>query len=177
MCIAKTNYANAKCIRQNTPLFGFIPIYGLQSPVYDRKENNICQNTMDLHSKLRKNGWRNYVGLQVPVKSKLNAEKWASYLADYWDWQLPLLVKYGFPLDFKRSTTVCHSIANHNSATHYPDHVIHYLKEEVEHGVIVGPFTESPLKNLDVSPFMTRDKSSSDHRRVIIDLSWPMVIL
>ena len=126
MRIAKTNYANAKCIRQNTPLFSFIPIYGLQSPVCDRKENNICQNIMDLHIKLRKDGRHNYVGLQVPVKSKLNAEKWASYLADYWDWQLPLLVKYGFPLDFKRSTTVCHKIANHNSATQYPDHVIHY---------------------------------------------------
>ena len=60
MRIAKTNYANAKCIRQNTPLFGFIPIYGLQSPVYDRKENNICQNIMDLHSKLI-----HYVFIQV----------------------------------------------------------------------------------------------------------------
>ena len=50
--------------------------------------------------------------------------------------------------------------------------ITHYLKEEIEHGAIVGPFTEPPIKNLHVSPFMTRDKSSSDHRRVIIDLSW-----
>ena len=85
MSIAKTNYANAKCIRHNTPLLGFIPIYGLQSPVCDRKENNICQNIMDLHSRLRKDSRHNYVGLQVPVKSKLNADTWASYLADYWD--------------------------------------------------------------------------------------------
>ena len=48
------------------------------------------------------------------------------------------------------------------------------MKEEVEHGAIVGPFIEPPIKNLYVSPFMTRDKSSSDHRRVIIDLSWPI---
>ena len=171
MRTAKTNYANAKCIRHNTPLFDFIPIYGLQSLVCDRKENNICQNIMDLHNRLRIDGRHNYVGLQVPIKSKLNTDAWASYLADYWDWQLPLLVKYGFPLDFKRNTMVCHGTANHNSAIQYPDHVIHYLKEEVEHGAIVGPFTEPPIKNLHVSPFMTRDKSSSDHRRVIIDLS------
>ena len=56
---------------------------------------------MDIHNELRTNGRHNYLGLQVPVQSKVNAEKWASYLADYWDWQLPLLVKYGFPLDFK----------------------------------------------------------------------------
>ena len=50
---------------------------------------------------------------------------------------------------------------------------LHYLKEEVEHGAIAGSFTEPPITNLHVSPFMTRDKSSSEHRRVIIDLSWP----
>ena len=129
---------------------------------------------MNLHRELRKDGKHNYVGLQVPVKSKLNAEKRASYLADYWDWQLSLLVKYGFPLDFKRNTIVCHDIAFHKSAIQYPDHVLYYLKKEVEHGAIVGPFTEPPIKNLHVSLFMTRDKSSSDHRRVIIDLSWPI---
>ena len=61
----------------------------------------IYVNIMDLHRELRKDERHNYVGLQVPVQSKLNAEKWASYLADYWDWQLLLLVKYGFPLDLK----------------------------------------------------------------------------
>ena len=115
MRLAKNNSANEKCIQQNTPLFGFIPINGLQSPIYDRNENNTCQNIMDLHRKLRKDVRHNYVGLQVSVKSKLITKKWASYLADYWDWHLPLLVKYGFPLDFKRNTVVCHDIPNHNT--------------------------------------------------------------
>ena len=54
----------------------------------------------------------------------------------------------------------------------YSNYVLHYLKEEVEHGTIVDPFTDPPIKNLHVSPFMTGVKSSSEHRRVIIDLSW-----
>ena len=87
---------------------------------------------------------------------------------------MPLLVKYGSPLGFKRDSTICHYLANHNSAKQYSDHVLHYLKEEVEYGAIVDPFID-PIKNLHVSPFMTRDKSSSEHRRVIIDLSWPIV--
>ena len=44
---------------------------------------------MDLHNDLKEDGRHNYLGLQVPVQPKLNAEKWPSYLADYWDWQLP----------------------------------------------------------------------------------------
>ena len=72
--MARDGISNEKCIQQNTPLFGFIPIYGLQSRVYNRNENNICQNIIDLHTDLRKDGRHNYVGLQVLVQSKLNAE-------------------------------------------------------------------------------------------------------
>ena len=36
-----------------------------------------------------------------------------------------------------------------------------------------GPYADPPIQNLHISPFMTRDKSSSDKRQVIMDLSWP----
>ena len=39
---------------------------------------------------------------------------------------------------------------------------------------IVGPFAKYPCDNGHISPFMTRDKPGSKHRRVIIDLSWPL---
>ena len=39
---------------------------------------------------------------------------------------------------------------------------------------MLGPFSDPPIENLHISPFMTRDKSSSTNRRVIIDLSWPL---
>ena len=39
---------------------------------------------------------------------------------------------------------------------------------------MLGPFKAPPIDNLHVSPFMTREKSNSLNRRVIIDLSWPI---
>ena len=39
---------------------------------------------------------------------------------------------------------------------------------------MLGPFTSLAIENLHSSPFMTRDKSSSTNRRVIIDLNWPL---
>ena len=48
------------------------------------------------------------------------------------------------------------------------------MKEEIENNAILGPFTEPPIDSLHTSPFMTRDKSSSVNRCVIIDLSWPI---
>ena len=64
--MARSAIRSRKCMTQNAPLFGFIPIYGLKGKrlkgVDDRNENNICQNIIDLHSKLRQDGRYNYVG-------------------------------------------------------------------------------------------------------------------
>ena len=62
---------------------------------------------------------------------------------------------------------------NHKSALQCPSHVDVYLTHEMNHGAMLGPFRHPPMDNLHISPFMTRDKLSSDNRRVIIDLSWP----
>ena len=171
---AKTAPGNKQCIEQNKPLFGFIPIYGLKSRVYDRSNNLVCTDIIELHRQLKADGRPNFLGLQIPVMSKLNYNNWAAYLDTYWDWQLPLLIKYGFPLDFDRNQPLFSDIINHKSATEYPEHVAIYLRDEIENKAMLGPFTDPPIDNLHISPFMTRDKSSSTNRRVIIDLSWPL---
>ena len=171
---AKAANANKKFLEQNKPLFGFIPIYGLPSRVKDSENGSICTDIIQLHRHLRNDGRHNFKGLQIGVPSKLNAKIWAQYLTNYWDWQLPLLIKYGFPLDFNRDTPLLCDKINHKSALQYPEHVSTYLQEETDNNAILGPFTEPPIDNLHTSPFMTRDKSSSVNRRVIIDLSWPI---
>ena len=62
-------------------------------------------------------------------------------------------------------------LINHASANKFPTHVDHYLSEELRHDAILGPFETPPIP-LHTSPFLTRDKSGSDNRRVIVDLSW-----
>ena len=119
--------------------------------------------------KLKQDGRHNYICLQVPVMSNLKYEKWAQYLTIYWDWQLPLLIKYGFPLDFDRNSDIVCAKINHKSAIEYSEHVAAYLQEELDHKAMLGPFRTPPIDNLHISPFMTRDKSSSVNRRVIID--------
>ena len=75
-------------------------------------------------------------------------------------------------MDFDRgSTLICKNVC-HKCALQYPEHVFTYMKEEIENNAILGPFTEPPIDSL--RPFMTRDKSSSVNRCVIIDLSWPI---
>ena len=172
--VARQAPDNTLCIAQNAPLFGFIPIYGLKSQVVDKCDNNECTDLLQLHKMLRQDGRYNYEGLQIPVPSKLNPKVWEKYLQQYWDWQLPLLIKFGFPLDFDRDSVITSHDINHKSATEYPDHVAVYLAEELQHQAILGPFKHPPIDKLHTSPFMTRDKPNSANRRVIIDLSWPL---
>ena len=134
----------------------------------------IMNDLLQLHKMLRQDGRYNYEGLQIPVPSKLNPKVWEKYLHQYWDWQLPLLIKFGFPLDFDLDSVITSHDINHKSATKYPDHVAVYLAEELQHQAILGPFKQPPIDKLHTSPFTTRDKPNSANRRVIIDLSWPL---
>ena len=110
---------------------------------------------------------------QIPVQSQLNIDSWGKHLKNYWDKQLIFLIKYGFPLDFDPSIALDHKNKNHKSAIDYPQDIQAYLNEEMKFQAILGPFKDSPIHNLHVSPLMTRDKPGSQNRRVIVDLSFP----
>ena len=82
-------------------------------------------------------------------------------------------MEFGFPLtldyeNFSYNTNV----ENHPSATQFPDAVNDYLKTDISHNAIVGPFDASPFQKLHVSPMMMRPKPDGS-RRIIIDMSWP----
>ena len=75
--------------------------FKLPPPLSDNSSDQEC-SIIEAHKKLAQDGRPNYLGLQIPVKSSLNDEKFAAYLQDYWDWQLPFFIKFGFPLDIKK---------------------------------------------------------------------------
>ena len=94
-------------------------------------------------------------------------------MKDYWDKQLPLLIRFGFPLDYDRKGTLISHCDNHSSAKLYPKDIQAYLEEEIKYSAVLGPFDRPSIDNLHISPMMTREKPNSTHRRVIIDLSFP----
>ena len=61
---------------------------------------------------------------------------------------------------------------NQASAVEFDSHVDEYIREELQHGDLLGPFDNPPFDLL-ISPFMTRPKSGSEVRRTIVDLSCP----
>ena len=124
-----------------------------------------------LHAVITSSGKDNFMNKQINIPSQLNPDVWNQQLTDYWDKQFPLLIRFGFPLDYDRRGILVSHNENHSSAKSYPGDVEAYLEEEITHKAVLGPFQEPPIKNLYVSPMMTREKLNSAHRRVIIELS------
>ena len=61
--LARGAIGNKKFLAQNKQFFGFIPIYGLHSPIDDTNTNSVCADILLLHELLRQDGRHNYEGL------------------------------------------------------------------------------------------------------------------
>ena len=127
---------------------------------------------LEAHNIIRHSGVPNFLKARIPVATQLNPDRWAFYLQDYGDKQLPDLIKYGFPLDFDRKSVLQPTYDNHTLAIQHCDQIDRYLSEELKYGAIYGPFKHLPIP-VHISPLMTRPKQNSEKRRTILDLSYP----
>ena len=134
---------------------------------------DVDTDPLTLHKIMTDSTEYNFLQNQINLKSQLNPDVWDQYLYDYWDKQLPLFIRFGFPLDYNREGTLISQQTNHASAIDFPDDIQACLDKEGHYKAILGPFKDMPIENMHISPMMTREKPNPPHRRVIIDLSFP----
>lgn len=115
------------------------------------------------------------LGLRIPVPSQLKTHVWESLGTGHDDDQYVIDgVRYGFPLHYGGPPLARYNRDSHASADQYKTHVMEYVRVETQNGAMLGPFTSSPFDTwLNISPIMTRPKSESNKRRIIVDLSFP----
>ena len=107
------------------------------------------------------------------IKSDLNIEMWEHYLPETQYKELLDGIKFGFTLGYIGPVSYHAYNKNHSSAEKFPDHINDYIKKELEQGTLMGPFNSVPFEFSHSSPLMTRDKSTSESKRVITDLTFP----
>ena len=166
-----TSKDHKACVMQNNGIFGYVPLTDLKIYTGPPVKWDAVPDSIQAHNLVKKSGVPNFLKCRIPVETNLNANIWRTYLKDYWDQQLPDLLQFGFPLDFHRGSALTSSYANHSSTDQFQKHVDAYIKEELDHNAIYGPFHEPPFP-VHISPLMTREKQNSDVRRTIVDLSW-----
>ena len=115
----------------------------------------------------------NFRGAKVPVPSGLCIAAWRQYLADYQDTNLVDFLTYGWPIYCDTTALLTPTPVNHPSARQHDADVRYYIEVERGYGALGGPYDRQPFNYMQLSPLMTKPKKDSDHRRVIMDLSWP----
>ena len=137
-----------------------------------------AQSTLvKLFEEVYRSGVPNYKGCRTPLPfNKFNIPLWRDLLSEYSDNIICDFLEFGFPLDFDKSVTLrTNERRNHRGAKQHPEYVTKYLNNEIEKCRIAGPFECNPFSiPIMVSPLNTVPKASSDERRVIVDLSWPI---
>ena len=129
-----------------------------------------------LYDLVRSHNMPNWKGAKVALKSTLNIKQWELESTGHTlDEQVLTGVMYGYPMQYTGGPRYdCNVVSNHPSAAHHTTHVEAYLQEETAMGALVGPFTRPPFTPwMNVSPMMTREKTGTTKRRLIVDLSYP----
>ena len=122
-CVSKSDFSRLqlkdigdKCqelldfMEQQNQHTGFIPLSPLQfKPIRQCKkctiDQELCKDPVALYRYVKSFGSPNFLGARVQVNHTMNLELLDVLAKDYWDWQLPLLLRYGFPMDFKGNST------------------------------------------------------------------------
>lgn len=116
----------------------------------------------------------NFLGAKIPVPSGLKIDKWKDYLHHYHDKVLCEFLQFGWPLGYRATAPPLSVTTNHPSAQAHISHVHKYIKTELDHDALLGPFSAPSFTPwVRISPLMTRSKKDSSDRRIIVDLSFP----
>ena len=142
-----------KCLIQ---CLWFLPLNNLKKVGVARslKPNKvICKSDfspVEVHREVRATGKYNYQKAKILLPSAINFQFFEHLAKDYWDWELPLMLKYGFPLCFPHNNEKDLETGeiNHSSAMKYPAHVGTYLTTEISHKAIYGPFQDPPYETI-----------------------------
>ena len=143
--------------------FGCIPLTDFQLYTCPEVVWQSVPDIIQAHHLIISSGVSIFIGQRIPVTGNLNIPNWRQHLCDHFDQQLVNLIKF-------RSLNLISTFENHATAVEFDSHVKEYIREELQHGALLGLF-HSPPFSLPISPSMIRPKSGSEVRRTILDLS------
>ena len=113
---------------------------------------------------------------RLPLPTATNIPTWWAWLEDYHDNIICDYMEFGWSIRYMADDLPQTVSQNHTSSIAHPHHVDHFLAVELQHSALLGPFPNThPLFTfVATSPLMSRPKKNSEHRRIIMDFSFPI---
>lgn len=96
-------------------------------------------------------------------------------LHGYVDKEVVNFLKFGWPVCADNSKVATGIPNNHNTAVQYPLQIEKWISKGLEDNTLLGPFpmTIEVMKGEAFSPLASREKSTREERRIIMDMSFP----
>ena len=130
---------------------------------------------VEAHITIKKSGKFNFEGCRIPIPTAIRYDRIEEALEGVVspkERRVLQLLKYGMPIDCKRSFGIRKKQNNHFSAKSHREAIGEYLESNMKCQAILGPFKLSPIADLCFSPLMSVPKDI-DKRRVIVNFSFP----
>lgn len=133
------------------------------------------QEFATIYNRVLDSGKPNARDTRIIIKTKLNIPLWEKSVTGHQDDHIVVEgIKYGFSMQYLGPRLSELEIEMHESGVKHQSHIKNYLETERQLGAVLGPFKSPPFQPwCRTSPIMTRPKSDSNKRRIIIDLSYP----
>ena len=131
------------------------------------------------YSIVKDSGLPNCIGEKIFLESGLNIKAWEHHLHEAKYEKLLDGLRYGFVSGFLGPVTVMdmkYYNDNHKSVNDYPEEVDTFIANELQGGLLVGPFDSPPFEIQHCAPLMSRIKTGGEKRRIISDLKHPSEI-
>ena len=174
----RDNLRTPKCFYHQIPQYTPVPDSWphINPHIWDESLSPLTQQCLQIYDVVRNSGIPNFAGARLPIPSSLNIPEWRKLIQemDYPDVAIVDFLEFGFPLSFQGDFPLdSEHHRNHPSALDYPNAIDAFIEVELQAQALLGPFQQSCFSpHIKCSPLMTRPKSDSSERRIIMDFSW-----
>ena len=112
------------------------------------------EDPLKLHNYVSSFKCPHFLRARLQVNYDINLDLIVPLAEGYWDWQLPLFLCYGFPMNLKgHYEDIISATENLSSALQFPDYVTAYLQDESQHQAILS----FPPSSLEVNSTVKRE--------------------
>ena len=109
------------------------------------KEIERCEFWIQANRIVRETGKSNLAEAKIEVNSNWDLNTMEQWLEGYHDQKVIQFLKYGWPLNAKETAVNSEVPENQKGARTNKEDIRKYLKEEIENGSVIGPFTDNPF--------------------------------
>ena len=93
---------------------------------------------------VRETGKFNFCGAQIVISSNWNHELLDALCTSASDKEVASFLKYGWPIN-RQDAPLTKTYTNHSTAVQFQQAISSYIKTELKHGTLMGPFVTSPF--------------------------------